>query len=72
MPKLDGLEATVQLRQDAATRALPVVLVSANASAADRAKGLAAGAVDFLAKPVDHEQLLAVLAAQLHLAWRRA
>ncbi|HEX5685932.1 MAG TPA: ATP-binding protein [Ideonella sp.] len=72
MPTLDGLQATMRLRQDATTRELPVVLVSANASAADREKGLGAGAVDFLAKPVDHDQLLAVLAARLHLAWRRA
>ncbi|WP_374562921.1 ATP-binding protein [Ideonella sp.] len=72
MPVLDGLQATARLRQDAATRSLPVVLVSANASAADRQAGLAIGADDFLAKPVSHEQLLAVLAAQLHLAWHRA
>ena len=72
MPVLDGLQATARLRLDAATRSLPVVLVSANASQADRDKGLAAGAVDFLAKPVDHEQLLAVLAEQLRLTWRRA
>ncbi len=72
MPVLDGLQATARLLQDSGTRAPPVVLVSANASPADREKGLAAGAVDFLAKPVDHEQLLAVLAAQLHLTWRLA
>jgi len=72
MPVLDGLQATTQLRQDAATRSLPVVLVSANAAPADREKGLVAGATDFLAKPVDHEQLLVVLAAQLRLTWRRA
>jgi len=72
MPVMDGLEATARLLQDTGTHAPPVVLVSANASPADRDKGLAAGAVDFLPKPVEHEQLLAVLAKQLRLTWRRA
>jgi signal transduction histidine kinase/ActR/RegA family two-component response regulator len=69
MPVMDGLEATSRLRADEATRLLPIVAVSANASAEDRQRCLERGANAFLAKPVQHERLTAVLTEQLALRW---
>jgi CheY-like chemotaxis protein len=70
MPGMDGLEATATLRREPATAALPVIMVSANAAPEDCERGLAAGAVGFLAKPVDRAQLVALLTEHLDLRWR--
>ena len=51
MPRMDGLEVCRRLRQDEKTRRLPIILVSAHAAPADRERGLAAGADDYLSKP---------------------
>ncbi len=69
MPVMDGLEATARLRAEEATRRLPIVAVSANASPEDRRRCLEGGADAFLAKPVQHELLTAVLTEQLALRW---
>jgi CheY-like chemotaxis protein len=69
MPVMDGLEATSRLRANDATRALPIVAVSANASPEDRRRSLERGANAFLSKPVRHERLTAVLTEQLGLRW---
>lgn len=54
MPQLDGFELLVQLsRSVAADRFLPVLVLTADASRATRRRALAAGATDFLAKPLD-------------------
>lgn len=62
MPEMDGLEATRRLRANPACSALPVIAMTANASAQDRERCLAAGMNDFVAKPVDPGRLNAVLA----------
>ena len=54
-----------RLRAAEATRAIPVVALSANAMRADVERGLAAGFVDYLAKPLDLPRLLALLDALL-------
>lgn len=72
MPVMDGLEATRRLRQDAATRDLPVIALSANASRSDHDAALAAGATSFLSKPFSREQLLDEIARCLNLRWIRA
>jgi two-component system, sensor histidine kinase and response regulator len=59
MPRLDGLEATRELR--ARGYAGPIIAMTANAFGDDRAACLAAGMNDHVAKPVDPEQLFAVL-----------
>jgi CheY-like chemotaxis protein len=58
LPVIDGWEATRQLKQDAATRHMPIIVLSAHAMTDDRERSLAAGADDFDSKPVRFEQLL--------------
>ena len=59
MPDLSGLEVCAQLKADDATRLIPIVLMSGSHERDRRIAGLAAGADDFLAKPVDSEELAA-------------
>src|SRR6185312_16891684 len=61
MPGLDGLEVTRQLKADPRTSAIPVVLVSARTGSEDVAAGRAAGASDYLRKPFDPDDLIALL-----------
>ena len=70
MPRMDGLTATACIRADAAgaSRATPIVALSAAALPEDRARCAAAGMVDFIAKPVDLARLRQCIAAQLATA----
>ena len=72
MPVLSGLEATRRIRADPRYAALPIIAVSAHASNSDRSECLAAGASEFISKPVDIGQLLVLIAQQLALSWREA
>jgi CheY-like chemotaxis protein len=65
MPEMDGYETMREVRKDDAYRDLPIVAVTAKAMKGDREKCLEAGASDYIAKPVDLDQLLAVLRVQL-------
>ena len=58
MPVLDGLEATKQLKDDARTAHVPVVALSAQATAPGEAEATGAGAEAFIQKPCDPEELL--------------
>ncbi|MEO6408612.1 MAG: ATP-binding protein [Burkholderiaceae bacterium] len=73
MPRMDGLTATACIRADAtgASRAMPIVALSAAALPEDRARCAAAGMADFIAKPVTLARLRECLAAQLEAARRR-
>ena len=59
MPRLDGVAVLRQLRADAATAVLPVVLLTAKSMPADKVVGLTAGADDYIVKPFDTLELLA-------------
>ena len=59
MPRMSGLEACRALKADERTRLVPIVLITALSAREDRIQGIAAGCDDFLAKPVDFEELLA-------------
>jgi CheY-like chemotaxis protein len=65
LPGVDGWEATRQLKTMPATRAVPVIALTAHAMAGDREKAIAAGCDDFDTKPVDLPRLLAKIEALL-------
>jgi two-component system sensor histidine kinase/response regulator len=65
MPNMDGMEATRHIRRLAAYANTPVIAMTANAFAEDRAAALEAGMNDHIAKPVDPELLTQVIAAWL-------
>jgi len=71
MPNLDGLGLVRALREDPATRTLPVILLSARAGQEASLEGLAAGADDYLAKPFTSQELLARVRTHLTMARAR-
>ncbi|MGQ9921781.1 MAG: response regulator, partial [Desulfobacca sp.] len=66
MPRMDGVTATRQIRQQPGLQDLPIIGLSALAMKTDREEGLAAGLNDYLVKPVDQGQIFAVLRKWLH------
>ncbi|MBI3325804.1 MAG: response regulator, partial [Nitrospinae bacterium] len=66
MPEMDGFETMQVIRQNASFRRLPIIALTAKAMKGDREKCLEAGASDYLAKPVNTEQLLSALRMWLH------
>ena len=61
MPVMDGYEAIGRIRAQARWRALPIIALTAKAMPEDRARCLAAGANDYMTKPVETERLLSLL-----------
>ena len=66
MPEMDGYETMQVIRQNPLFRRLPIIALTAKAMKGDREKCLEAGASEYLAKPVNTEQLLSALRMWLH------
>jgi CheY-like chemotaxis protein len=66
MPEMDGLATMREIRKRPVGKALPIIAVTAKAMKGDREKCIEAGAWDYLSKPVNRDDLLAVLHAWLH------
>jgi CheY-like chemotaxis protein len=66
MPEMDGYETMQAIRRNAQFRRLPIIALTAKAMKGDREKCLEAGASEYLAKPVNTDQLLSALRMWLH------
>ena len=65
LPGMDGLEAIALLKRDHATRAIPVIALTALAMKGDEERIRAVGCDGYIAKPMGHREFLATVAAQL-------
>ena len=63
LPSLDGWTVAQRLKEDAATKGIPIIALTAHAMSGDREKALAAGCDDYHPKPVDFSRLLDQMAA---------
>jgi two-component system, cell cycle response regulator DivK len=68
LPGMDGLDATALLKADEATRAIPVVALTALAMKGDEERIRAAGCDGYIAKPLDYKELLATVKTSLESA----
>jgi HAMP domain-containing protein/CheY-like chemotaxis protein/signal transduction histidine kinase len=66
MPEMDGYQTIAAIRENPAFRRLPIIALTAKAMKGDREKSLEAGASEYLAKPVNTEQLLSAMRSWLH------
>jgi len=66
MPGMDGYETMREIRKNPEFRTLPILALTAKAMKGDREKCLGAGASDYIAKPVNTEQLLSLLRVWLY------
>jgi CheY-like chemotaxis protein len=66
MPGMDGYDTMKAIRKLAKFRSLPIIALTAKAMKGDREKCIEAGASDYISKPVDTEQLLAMLRIWLY------
>jgi CheY-like chemotaxis protein len=66
MPEMDGYETMRAIRENPRFRQLPIIAVTAKAMKGDREKCIEAGASDYIAKPVDMDQLLSLLRVWLY------
>ena len=67
MPGMDGFEVCHQLKTDTCTQEIPVVFMTALSETADKVRGFQAGAVDYITKPIQPEEVLARVKTHLSL-----
>ncbi len=67
MPEVDGFETCRRLKANWTTHDIPVIFMTALSSAKNKVKGFEVGAVDYVTKPVQHEELLARVSTHLSL-----
>ncbi|MCP4420795.1 MAG: response regulator [Chloroflexi bacterium] len=72
MPRMTGIEATRRIRQTEALHTIPIIAASASAFDADRKEATAVGCNAFLPKPIDAQELFALLQTHLALEWTYA
>ena len=65
LPGMDGLQATALLKKDEATKAIPVIALTALAMKGDEERIRAAGCDGYIAKPLEYRNFLATISAQL-------
>ena len=66
MPEMDGYEATKKIRKDKRFKDIPIIALTAKAMKEDREKCIAAGANEYLAKPIDRDKLISLLRVWLY------
>lgn len=67
MPGIDGFETCSRLKANESTRDIPVIFMTALSETADKVRGLQVGAVDYVTKPLQHEEVLARVQTHLRL-----
>jgi len=65
MPGIDGFETCRRLKTNQATQDIPVIFMTALTETVDKVRGLSLGAVDYITKPLQHEEVL----ARINLRW---
>ncbi|MDX2231006.1 MAG: response regulator [Leptolyngbyaceae cyanobacterium bins.349] len=68
MPGIDGFETCQRLKRDPLTHTVPVIFMTALSDTVDKVKGLSLGAVDYITKPIQHEEALARIRVHLELS----
>jgi CheY-like chemotaxis protein len=66
MPEMDGYETMTAIRKIARFKKLPIIALTANAMKGDREKSVAAGASDYITKPVNVDQLISLMRVWLY------
>ncbi|HEY9876156.1 MAG TPA: response regulator, partial [Candidatus Obscuribacterales bacterium] len=59
MPRMDGFETCRRLKENESTKDIPIIFMTALTDTVDKVKGLSLGAVDYITKPFQHEEVLA-------------
>jgi CheY-like chemotaxis protein len=72
LPGMDGLEATKKLKENPATREIPIVAVTSYAMGGDREKALEAGCVGYVTKPIDKTTFMQEVALHISNKTQRA
>jgi diguanylate cyclase (GGDEF)-like protein len=67
MPGIDGIETCIRLKQDARSKDIPIIFITASADVENKVQGLSVGAVDYITKPFQHEEVLARVKVHLKI-----